>query len=200
VSGATAVAVLAATALLPSATACGGEEEKPARTTERPAAGSGSGSGSEAGSQGGDTSARTDPNAPLVNATRGYIEALNAGDGRRVCSLLAPGALRAVDLPRRRSSCAASVRASAGYADPRGFPEWERTRIERIGSVARDGARGRVTLTVRHRFADRETISSEEDVVHLVRRDERWRVAKPSATFYRAIGAPDVPPSVLAAP
>ena len=40
----------------------------------------------------------------------------------------------------------------------------------------------------------------EDDIVYLARVGERWLVAKPSATLYRAVGVADVPPSVLAPP
>jgi hypothetical protein len=195
----TLVAVVSA-ALVAAGSGCGGDDEESPRPAEAPGDVTGTRSEEDAGSPDREEPPRADPNAPVVEAARDYVEALNERDGRRLCSLLAPGALREVELPHRRSSCAASVSASVGYADPRGFPQWRGTRIERIGSVSRDGARGRVTLTVFHRFADRKTLSSEEDVVHVLRRGERWLVAKPSATFYRAIGAPDVPPSALAAP
>jgi hypothetical protein len=135
-----------------------------------------------------------------VRAVRAYIAALNARGGNELCSLFVPGATRGLDLPRKRSTCGASLAASIGYADPRGFPVWVRTRIRRVGSVDRQGRRGRVTLTVFHRFRDRKTISPEEDVVHLRRAGGRWLIAKPSSTFYRAIGVADVPPDVLAAP
>ena len=42
--------------------------------------------------------------------------------------------------------------------------------------------------------------SIEDDVIYLRRVGGRWKIAKPSATFYRAIGARDVPIAALRAP
>jgi hypothetical protein len=179
----------------------GGDDEEPSPVSpetdrgaaERPSTGASEREDAEADGGG-------DENAPLVRAVRAYIAALNARRGNELCSLFVPGATRGLDLPRKRGTCAGSLAASIGYADPRGFPVWVRTRIRRVGSVDRQGGRGRVTLTVFHRFRDRKTISPEEDVVHLRRAGGRWLIAKPSSTFYRAIGVADVPPDVLAAP
>jgi len=63
-----------------------------------------------------------------------------------------------------------------------------------------DTDRARVTMTVFHDFADRRTISNEDDVVHLAKRAGRWRVSKASATLHRAVGKPEVPPDVLLPP
>jgi hypothetical protein len=37
----------------------------------------------------------------------------------------------------------------------------------------------------------------EDDVIYLERGAGGWTIVKPSATLYRAIGTPDVPPQVL---
>jgi len=37
-------------------------------------------------------------------------------------------------------------------------------------------------------------------VIYLRRAGDRWLIAAPSAILYRAVGAPDVPPQVLAPP
>ena len=50
------------------------------------------------------------------------------------------------------------------------------------------------------RFADRDEVSIEDDVVYLVRDAGSWSIAKPSSTLYRAVGIADVPPSVLTPP
>ena len=49
-------------------------------------------------------------------------------------------------------------------------------------------------------FADRDEVSVEDDVVYLSRTGDRWLIAKPSSTLYRAVGIADVPPSVLSPP
>ena len=135
-------------------------------------------------------------------AARDYIDALNARDGAAVCELFAPGVLDAVDLPEPRGDCAASVSASIGYRDPRGLPVWKRAHPThlRVAKLGEDGGSAEVVATVVTTFADRDELSTEDDVIYLTRDGDRWLLAKPSATFYRAIGVGDIPASVLAPP
>jgi hypothetical protein len=141
-----------------------------------------------------------------VRTARAYVTAINRRRAADLCALLAPGSLKGLDPPRGGPDCRSAMRASIGFADPRGYPQWKRTKIEFIKRVEVDGDRARVTMTVFHGFADRRTISDEDDVVHFVKRDTqsrtggRWQVAKASATLYRAVGKSEVPPEVLAAP
>jgi hypothetical protein len=136
----------------------------------------------------------------VVRVVRGYVAALNAGNGGRACSLFVPGALAGVDFPRDRGSCARSLSASVGYRDPRGFPVFKRSRIARILAVAISGPQARVTATTVTRFADNREPSVEDDVIYLQERNRRWSIAKPSATLYRAIGVGNIPTRVLAPP
>ena len=53
--------------------------------------------------------------------------------------------------------------------------------------------RARLTTTVTHHFSDRKYVSVEDDVIYLERIGGRWLLAKPSATFYRAVGYPQPP-------
>lgn len=145
--------------------------------------------------------ARLDSAERRVARTVGsYVAALDRGDGARTCELLAPGALSGVRLPRRRVDCERSVAASVGYQDPRGFPVFAGARVARIRAVEIDGAEARVTATTVTRFADRREPSVEDDVIYLNRQRGRWRIEKPGATFYRAIGVGDIPPRALAPP
>ena len=63
-----------------------------------------------------------------------------------------------------------------------------------------DEDRARVTATVSHDFSDRPEPSVEEDVIYLDRVGDAWLVAKPSASFYRAIGYPEPPLRALTPP
>jgi hypothetical protein len=152
---------------------------------------------------------RLDPGQrEVARVVRAYVAALDARDGRRVCGLFIPGALAEVDFPRDRGSCAASLSASIGYRDPRGFPVYDRSRIARIPSVTVDGseagnhsgANARVVATTVTHFAGNREPSVEDDLVYLRNEDERWLIVKPSATLYRAVGVGDIPPQVLAPP
>lgn len=131
---------------------------------------------------------------------REYVDALDSGDGERVCSLLAPGALEGVELPVPHRDCATALEASIGFRDPRGFPVWGGAEVLEVASVKTNGSEATVVVTVLTRFADRAEPSIEDDVVYLTRATGKWLLAKPSSTLYRAVGVADVPPVVLAPP
>jgi hypothetical protein len=135
-----------------------------------------------------------------ARAVRGYVAALDDRDGEAVCDLLVPGAISAVEFPKDRGDCAASLESSVGYRDPRGLPVWETARVAALPSVELSGDEGKVVVTTVTRFADRDERSIEEDVVYLTRSGDDWLIAKPSSTLYRAVGIAEVPPSVLAPP
>src|SRR5918995_3694963 len=119
--------------------------------------------------EGNDSAAsREDPESAAIRAARGYLEGIDARDGPRVCELLVPGAIEGLELPQERADCAASLDASIGYRDPRGFPVFDRARVESIHGAAVAGERATVTATVITRFADRAEPSIEEDVIYLV--------------------------------
>jgi hypothetical protein len=146
---------------------------------------------------------RLDPGQrEVARVVRSYVAALNAREGGRICGLFIPGGLAQVDFPRNRGSCAASLSASIGYRDPRGFPVYDSSRIGRIASVTIDGsgANARVVATTVTHFAGSREPSVEDDLVYLRNEDERWLIVKPSASLYRAVGVGDIPPQVLAPP
>ena len=108
---------------------------------------------------------------------------------------------RDIDLPVRRPSCAASLDASVGHRGGGGSPRWLATRLVDADAVVTiEGGLGRLTGTVVHRFAGSREPSIEDDVIYLRMVGGRWRIAKPSSTFYRAIGARDVPIAALKPP
>jgi hypothetical protein len=137
----------------------------------------------------------------VARAVRTYLLALDAGDGAEVCSLLAdPGAVEGALLPKPKGDCAESISASIGARDPRGLPVFEGLRLAGIRAIQVQGDSARARATTVTTFADREEPSIEDDIVYLIRVSDEWRIAKPSAAFYRAIGAGDVPPSVISPP
>jgi hypothetical protein len=193
-------AVLAATAL--AIAGCGEKEEPPITApeqAEQPGAADGV---AEPGP--GPGGATADPDAAAARqaerAYRRYIEAITERDGATLCGLLAPGWRQELQPPRERDGCAPTLRASIGYADPRGFPVWEATRLTRIERIQVDGSRARLTGAVVTRFADRQEPSVESDIAYLERAAGDWRLAKPSGALYRAVGKPEVPPRALTPP
>lgn len=129
----------------------------------------------------------------VTQTVRSYIDALDRHDAGLVCELLEPGALPVSELPVRRGGCASSLAASIGHRRPGGTPAWRRTTIAEIRAVSVEGVGARVTASVVHRFSDRKYTSVEDDVIYLRPSGERWLLAKPSATLYRAVGYPEPP-------
>lgn len=142
----------------------------------------------------------SDPERAAARRVRAYVAALNRRDGKRLCAMLAPGALEAIELPRERRSCPATLRASLGYRDPRGLPVWRRSHVTEAISAEVSGAEARVVATVFTTYADEREPTIEDDIVFLRRDGGRWLLAKPSATLYRAVGIADPPLSVLTPP
>jgi hypothetical protein len=148
--------------------------------------------------EGGDEQGSSDAEHEAIQAVRRYVDAIDERDGEELCELVRGAA--ELELPEQRGSCAASVRASIGYADPRGFPVFESAKLRGRPEIEVDGTEARATATVITEFADRSELSVEDDVAYLERHGQRWLIAKPSSTLYRAIGVPDVPPEVLEEP
>jgi hypothetical protein len=153
-----------------------------------------------AGGGGGAAASEPDEERAARRAVREYVEAIDARDGARVCAVLAPGAIQSFQLPREQGGCAASLGASIGYRDPRGFPVFAKARLDSIGDVTVGAGEARVTATVVTEFADRDQPSIEEDLIYLVELRGEWLIAKPSSTLYRAVGKPEVPPEAIAPP
>lgn len=149
------------------------------------------------GEPGGLSESDTEAVTATVNS---YVEALNRGRGDLVCALIAPDAVDLNELPKEEGSCGASVDASIGHRRPGGTPAWKRTTIREVTAVSVGEDQARVTATVTHDFADRKYVSIEEDVIYLERSGEKWLIAKPSGTFYRAIGYPEPPLRALTPP
>jgi hypothetical protein len=138
--------------------------------------------------------------AAMTGAVAEYVDTLNRHDAAGACALFAPGALDLDELPRRDGGCEASLGASIGVRPPHGAPAWQRTRLLQARATALDENRARVTATVTHRFSDRNYVSVEDDVIYLERIGDRWLLAKPSATFFRAVGYPEPPLRALSPP
>ena len=195
-----ALRTLALAALLTAAMAGCGSDEEPDSTSplEDPAAIEASPEAPPAGPEG-DSLSESD-RAQVAAAVRAYIAAVNADNGEAVCELLAPEALDGAGLPTELPSCPESVQASIGHRSGGGTPVWTRTRLHALTAVAVDEDRARVTATVTHDFAGRDQPSVEEDVIYLDRVGDEWLIAKPSASFYRAIGYPEPPLRALTPP
>lgn len=138
--------------------------------------------------------------AAVEAAVHGYVAALDDHDGAAVCAALEPGAIDLGELPIQRGSCAASLDTSIGTKPKGGAPAWRRTVIRSLTDVSVGDERARVTATVTHNFSDRNYVSVEEDVIYLDRVDGRWLLAKPSGSFYRAVGYPEPPLRALTPP
>ena len=178
--------------------------EAPPPAAERPEADPGGAAGEaspEAGAEGPETGELSASDAESAGrAVRAYVDGLNRRNSEAVCSAFAAGALPISELPRRRGGCVGSLSVSIGGRPAGGGPAWKRTRIVEVNAVSVESGGARVTATVIHRFRDRRQPSIEEDVIYLERSGDRWLLAKPSATFYRAVGYGDPPLRALTPP
>jgi hypothetical protein len=136
----------------------------------------------------------------VTSVVRDYIDGLDRHDAAGVCALIAPGGLDLSDLPKRRGSCRSSLRASIGVHPSGGGPAWRRTAVVEVKPEALEDDRARATTTVTHHFSDRKYVSVEDDVIYLERVGSRWLLAKPSGTFYRAVGYAEPPLLALSPP
>ncbi len=134
----------------------------------------------------------------VANALHDYVAAMDGHDGAALCAAFVPGGLGALDLPRGRGC--SGLAASLGYDPGHGLPVWTGAELAQIKSVARrpDGVRATVEMVDHYR--DNPQPSIEDDVIFLRSAGDGWRIEQPSVTLYRAIGVPDPPPSVFAAP
>jgi plasmid stability protein len=194
-------AVISSLALALALAGCG-EKGEPQVTAPRTAAtATGAADSPQAGAgaaegAGNDSDRDSDPAAraaarrrAVERVVRAYLQGLDARNGAAVCRRLAAQVLEEIDLPRERSSCAASLDASIGYRDPRGLPQFAGVQLAQLVSTQADRRRARVTATVVTRFADRDEPSIEDDIVYLERVGADWLIAKPDAALYRAVGA-----------
>jgi hypothetical protein len=156
------------------------QAEGPAATEASPEA-SASGPASKGELTSGDRSA-------VGRAVDVYISALDRHNAARLCGLFAPGALDLAVLPTRRGGCRPSLRASIGTRPRSRGPAWRRTVLVDVKTEDLGDGRARVSATVTHRFSDRKYVSVEDDVIYLEKLGDRWLLAKPSATLYRAVG------------
>lgn len=145
-----------------------------------------------------DSEADTDPVGATATA---WIEAIDARDGARICGLTLEGALEDLRVRGRETAgCPERLEASLGRARGEGLPQWEGTRITAVRTEETGDGEARATISVVHEFADRENPSVEDDIVYLQRTGDRWRVAQPSATLYRAVGYPEPPLAAITPP
>jgi hypothetical protein len=135
-----------------------------------------------------------------ADAARAYVEAIDDRDGRKVCNSFAPNGIDTLKLPAERGSCPTSLEASLGFKSKDGQPVWDRSEMTQDISAQTDGDSARVVATVFTEYADVREPTIEDDIIYLTRSGDRWLVAKPSTTLYRAVGIADIPLAVLKPP
>jgi hypothetical protein len=132
---------------------------------------------------------------------RAYVEGINAHNGKAVCALLLDSAAYELRIPDSDwGECPKFVSAYIGYVETNPDDKFQRAQIV---AIERGEAEGellgmKVSLTV-ERGEGRDP-DSLEDVIWLVQRDGRWRVAKPSGLLYAAFGSYQLPANLLDAP
>jgi hypothetical protein len=134
-----------------------------------------------------------------ASAARGYVQALDRRAGAAICGTFVPGVLDRFRFPVERPSCPATVKASLGF-ERRGFPVWESSQMTDAVAAEVTGETAKVVATVFTVYADVREPTIEDDIIYLQRSGDRWQIAKPSLTLYRAVGDADPPPSALSPP
>jgi hypothetical protein len=122
----------------------------------------------------------------IATTVAAYIRALDRREAGRVCSLVV--------------SCRGSLPGTIGARPGNGGPAWRRSKLTALKLERLGDDRARVSATAVHHFSDRKYVSVEDDVIYLERVGGRWLLAKPSATFYRAIGYSEPPLRAFAPP
>lgn len=141
--------------------------------------------------------------AGAQRAYRRYIRAINEADGTTLCNLIAASFQTALELPVPRGSCAERVGASIGYQHPSGAPVWRATELSGFESaIVGKGRRVQLSAAITTQFADRKEPSIESDIVFLEPAGKRnaYRLMKAPGSLWRAVGQPDIPPSVISPP
>ena len=122
-------------------------------------------------------------------------------DGGKLCSLLDPSFMDELELPVTRGACAERLTGSIGFADPRGTPVWKRTILSGVESaLLRKGARVQLSVAIVTEFEDRDQDSVESDIAYLEPVRGGYVLAKAPGSLWRAVGKPDVPPTVITPP
>jgi hypothetical protein len=130
---------------------------------------------------------------------RAYVAGINAHNGKAVCALLLDSAAYEFRIPDW-GECPKFVSAYIGYVETNPDHGFQRAHIVAIERGEADGELlgMKVRLSVeRGEGRDREPL---DDVIWLVQRDGRWRLAKASGLLYAAFGAYQVPADLLEAP
>jgi hypothetical protein len=139
-----------------------------------------------------------------IETARAYVEAINAKDGKTVCELLVESAAYELRIPDW-GECPKFVSALIGYAEESDTDTFQRARILDIEEGRRSGELQSVELKVEvHHFEQgneaKPRQATYDDVVWLVERDGRWRLAKASGLLYVAFDAYTVPDDLFEAP
>ena len=141
--------------------------------------------------------------AAAEDAYADYVEAINRRDGARLCRLLDPSFTDQLDLPVEGGTCAQRLGRSIGYRDPRGTPVWKETVLSDVESaLLRKGARVQLSVAIVTQFRDRDQASVESDIVYLEPAGDGrgYVLAQAPGSLWRAVGKPDVPPTVITPP
>ena len=118
---------------------------------------------------------------------RAYVHELSAGNGARVCALLAPGAIDEIKLPKPNRRCDLALERSIGSHSRKGPPAFKSAKVRRT-KVSQRGSRAKVVATVVTTYAAQRRPSTDDDIVYLKKSRAGWLILQPSATLYRAVG------------
>jgi hypothetical protein len=139
-----------------------------------------------------------------AEVARAYVAAINARDGKTVCGLLLDSAAYEFRVPEW-GECPKFVSAFIGYAEESDTDTFHRARIIELETGRRSGELQSIELKIEAELYEdgneaEPVHKTFDDVLWLVERDGRWRLAKASAILYVAFDAYTVPENLLDPP
>jgi hypothetical protein len=143
------------------------------------------------------------PSSP-EDVARAYVDAINAHDGETVCGLMLESAAYQFRVPGW-GECPKFISAYIGYGEESDTNTFHRARILDLTSGERQGELRSLRMSVeveqneQGNELNRRTVTYD-DVLWLVEREGRWRLAKASGLLYVAFAAYQVPDDLLEAP
>jgi hypothetical protein len=143
------------------------------------------------------------PSSP-EDVARAYVDAINAHDGETVCGLMLESAAYQFRIPGW-GECPKFVSGYIGYGEESDTDTFYRAAIVSLADGERKGELRSLLLSVdvelneQGNEANRRTVIYD-DVLWLVERDGRWRLAKASGLLYVAFAAYQAPDDLLEAP
>jgi hypothetical protein len=144
------------------------------------------------------------PASSSAEVARAYVDAINAHDGATVCGLMLDSAAYEFRIAGA-GECPLIVSTYIGYGEESDTDTFHRARILDLTDGERKGALRSLHLSLEVEVNEQGNEANRrkatfDDVLWLVERDGRWRLAKASGLLYASFAAYQVPDDLFEAP